>query len=375
MDEKVQLYRIALTLVHGVGPTQHRELVSHYGSAEAVFGQTEKQLKADKVPSALAERICAPGLMDRAKRELDFVLKNNVRLFYYADSDYPYRLAECKDAPPLLYYRGNCNLNASKVLAFVGTRKMTDYGRQNIQSTISELASRHPDLLIVSGLAYGVDVCSHQAALDSSLNTVGVMGTGQDNIYPRVHANIAKQMMLQGGLLTEYPTLQNDKIDKGNFVARNRVIAGLSDAVVVAESALKGGALLTADFANSYSRDVFTYPGRVNDTYSSGCNMLIRTNKAALITGAKDIEEMMNWQTEEPKTGKQSSLFPELTENNLTDDEKTVIRLLREAEQMQLNDLSLQMNMPVWKLSSLLFQMEFKQLVHQLPGGIYAVGP
>jgi DNA processing protein len=374
MDDYKWICRLALVLVKGVGPATSRSLISHLGSEEAIFADGGKALlSVPNLSPKLRNELTNPSYLERARHELDFARRNGVQLLFYTDKEYPYRLAECKDAPLLIFYKGNCPLNASKLLGVVGTRRMTDAGRINCEQILSDLATRHSDLVIVSGLAYGVDVCAHRAALAHGLRTVGVMGTGMSHIYPAEHRQVATQMKEQGGLLTEY--YSDMQIDRNNFVARNRIIAGLSDAVLVVESAEKGGALLTAEFANSYSRDVFALPGRVTDVYSVGCNNLIRDNKAALVTSAEDIERQMNWDVAPAESSSpELSLLPEMTMPDLSEEERNVMQLIRKKEKIQINDIALELNLPIAKLSGLLFKMEFSNLIHQLPGGLYAVG-
>ena len=370
MNDTELKYSIALTLAKGIGTQQHKQLVKRYGCAQEVLMRTEKELVSDGVPARLAKSITDAELLEKAEKEVEFIKAKGIKTFHYLESDYPYRLAECKDAPVLLYYKGTSKLNATKTIAFVGTRKMTDNGRKWIIQCMADLAKNHKDILVISGLAYGVDICSHTQALDNGLETVAVMATPLNTIYPREHRNDAARICNHGGLLTEYSTTH--PMDRGNFQARNRIIAGLCDTVVIVESSEKGGALITADCAFSYSRDVLAVPGRFSDTYSAGCNKLIKESKAALITSADDIEEIMGWKNCQKKDS--PSLFPEFTED-LTDEEKTIIQILRVNDQMGLNDLSAETNIQVGKLMSLLFTMEFKQLIHKLPGDMYAVGP
>jgi DNA protecting protein DprA len=306
-------FRIALTLLDGVGSVTARNLVSYCGSVEAVFKEKKKNL--ERIPGigpVTAEKIVSGQPFSRAEEECAFIEKHHIKPLFYLDKDFPSRLKNCTDAPVMLYYKGTSNLNHHRMIALVGTRNASDYGKQVTEKMVEELKAY--DVIIVSGLAYGIDITAHKAALKYNMETIGVLAHGLDRIYPALHKSTAEKMMEQGGLLTEYMTCTRP--DRENFPQRNRIVAGMCDAVVIIEAAKTGGALITADIANSYNRDVFAVPGRTIDTYSLGCNHFIKTNKAALVESATDIAEMMQWNiankpAEKPK---QRKLFVELSE-------------------------------------------------------------
>ncbi|MBP1675977.1 MAG: protecting protein DprA [Bacteroidetes bacterium] len=364
-------YRIAITLIKGIGNNLAKNLIAYLGSEQAVFSEKEQTLaKIPGIGSVLSHEIVSQDVLKRADDEIEFILKNKIEPLYYTDRDYPFRLKECNDSPIMIYTRGNCNLNAGKFIAIVGTRNATETGRENCRKLIADLSVMQPNAVIVSGLAYGVDICAHKVALDYGMPTIGVVGHGLDRIYPAIHRPIAAKMLANGLLLTEYLSCTNP--DRPNFLQRNRIIAGLCDATVVIESASKGGALVTAEQANDYNRDVFAFPGRVNDEWSAGCNSLIKSNKAALIESAEDLVKFMSWENAAlAKTNNfvQTSLFVDLT-----DEEQLVVTALRaNPEGLQLNELALKTENPVSKISSLLLEMEFKGVVKCLPGNLYRV--
>ncbi|MEG1545542.1 MAG: DNA-processing protein DprA, partial [Tannerellaceae bacterium] len=292
--ESQLIYQIGLTKINGVGDITARQLLLSLGDAEAVF--TEKNRLLEKIPNIGTKTITAikdPQVLVEAEKELAFIEKNHIRTYFLADDNYPKRLRECADAPILFYFKGQTDLNAQRIVSIVGTRSITDYGRSLTETLLKDLAASFPDMLIVSGLAYGVDICAHRNALKQGLPTVGVLAHGLDRIYPPSHRGTAVEMLQQGGLLTEFTS--GTMPDRPNFVMRNRIVAGLADATIVVESAEKGGSLITADIAFSYARDVFTFPGRTTDVHSRGCNALIQQNKAALITSAADLMRALRW--------------------------------------------------------------------------------
>lgn len=363
-------YRIAITLIKGIGNSLAKNLIAYLGSEEAIF--TEKQQSLAKIPGigdVLSKEIVNQNVLKRAEQEVEFILKNKIKTYYYTDKEYPFRLRECHDSPILIYARGNSNLNDGKFIGIVGTRNATEYGKDICKKLIFDLAQHQPNSIIVSGLAYGVDICAHKAALEADIPTIAVVGHGLDRIYPAVHRPVAAKMIDKGLILTEYLSQTNP--DRQNFVQRNRIIAGLCDATVVIESAIRGGALITAEIANDYNRDVFAFPGRVNDEWSAGCNALIKANKASLIESADDILRFMNWekQTEKNQMNIQTSLFVDLT-----DEEQNIVTILRQfSDGLQLNELSIKLEKPVSKISSLLLEMEFKGIVKCLPGNLYKI--
>lgn len=303
----------------------------------------------------------------RAERELEFVEKNHLTCLTFHDEAYPSRLRDCEDAPLALFFKGNANLNKLKVVAMVGTRQASEYGKQFCADFVHDLAALCPDAMVVSGLAYGIDIHAHRAALAEHLSTVAVLAHGLDRIYPYVHRKTAVDMLANGGLLTEFMTDTNP--DRYNFVSRNRIVAGMSDATVVVESAAKGGSLITAELAEGYHRDCFAVPGRVKDVASVGCNQLIRDNKAVLIENAADFVQAMGWCDEGGEArpaAVQRSLFPELTE-----EESLVVAILARQGDLHINTLVVEANMPIHKMSSLLFELEMKGVIKALVGGMY----
>jgi len=365
MNESLR-YQIGLTLIKGIGPILAKNLIAYLGDAEAVF--REKRQNLEKIPGIgeiLAQVIVSQSdLLTRADKELEYIARQGFTVYNYTEKEYPFRLKECADAPIVLYSNGTINLNKGRFIAFVGTRNITDYGRTICETMIEELSQQIPDIIIVSGLAYGVDITAHKTALKHQLPTIGVVAHGLDRIYPSTHTSTAQKMVHQGAIVTEYPTGTDP--DKPNFVQRNRIIAGLCDATVIIESAARGGSLLTADAANQYNREVFAVPGRVGDVRSGGCNDLIRQNKAALVESAGDIIRAMGWQPSGTKKVIQPLLF-----NELSDDEQAILTLLRQNDSLQINQLTLKLKVPVEKLFSLLIELEFKGYVRCLPGSVY----
>lgn len=359
------LYKIGLTLIKGVGVVTAKNLIAHLGNAEAVFKESQSSLK--KIPDigpVLAQQIASANTLLRAEKELNFIEKNNIQTAFYTDKHYPFRLKECADSPVILYYKGNVDLNKNRFVGMVGTRHATEYGKALCSSFVSELASLAPDVCIVSGLAYGIDIHAHKNALLNNLPTIAVLAHGLDRIYPATNRPTAVKMLEKGALLTEFITETNP--DRQNFVTRNRIVAGLCDAMIVVESAIKGGSLITAELTQSYNRDVFAFPGKAGDEYSAGCNALIKANKAALIETADDFVLAMGWESnKKQKAPIQPTLFVDLT-----DDEQQIISLLRK-EDIQLNLLSVQLSMPISRLSPILLNMEFKGLIKRTPGDVY----
>lgn len=361
-----QIYQIGLTMITGIGDILARHLLETLGDAEAVF--TEKQRSLEKVQgisATLAAEIKRPEVLARAEKELAFVHKSGISLHFLTDKDYPERLRECPDAPVLFYYKGNANLNAPRIISIVGTRQATPYGQELTELLLKDLSVSFPDLVVISGLAYGIDICAHRNALKYKLPTIGVLAHGLDRIYPSTHRATAVEMLREGGLLTDFPSETNP--DRQNFIKRNRIVAGLSDATIVVESAEKGGSLITADIAFSYGRDVYTFPGRVSDLHSKGCNALIRQNKAGLITCSNDLVLAMRWDAEKKKDLpiQTQLLFEEGSETD------RVLALLQARKEIHINELSVAMEMPVHQLSSLLFELELNGQIKAMPGGVY----
>ncbi|MDR1402891.1 MAG: DNA-processing protein DprA [Tannerellaceae bacterium] len=358
------LYQAGLAMAPGISAVTGRQLVRLFGSAEAVF--TAKGPELERLSDAgklLVGKIRQSDALKRAEKELLFIEKNRITCFFATDAGYPERLAECPDAPLLLYAKGNVHLEAKHVLSIVGTRNASAYGREQTEKLLADLAAMLPGILIVSGLAYGIDISAHRSALAGRLPTAGVLAHGLDRIYPAAHRQTAIEMLENGGLLTDFPS--GTQPDRYNFVKRNRIIAGLSDATLVMESACKGGSLLTAEMAFSYNRNVFAFPGRASDTFSEGCNRIIRQNQAALVTCAADLMEAMGWNLPEKKT-----LAPAQTELFPRENEKVtqIYALLKKKDGFDLNELAAKLDLPVSELSPVLFEMEMNGKLKMIPG-------
>ncbi|MGC9471361.1 MAG: DNA-processing protein DprA [Bacteroidales bacterium] len=357
-------YKIALSLIPGVGNILAKKLVAYAGSLEGVFYEKKHSLvKIPGVGKTLAGNIANPALLDLAALEEEYTIKNGIRVFFYLDSNYPSRLKDCPDAPVLFFMKGEADLNQSKVLSMVGTRRATHEGKAFCEKLIAQLREKNHEVLIVSGLAFGIDITSHRAALNSGFPTVAVLAHGFEFMYPASHARTAREIVAHGGLITEF--LSYEKPEPPYFVKRNRIIAGLSDATIVIESDEKGGALITAEIAAGYHRDVFAVPGRVTDNMSRGCNRLIKTNQAALLEKVEDIEYLMGWDENLASRPVQTSLFADLNE-----EEKNLAELLRD-QSLTIDEISRAAGMPVSKASSLLLNLEFSGLVRCLPGKLY----
>ena len=367
MDNKELLSLIALQHIPGVGSITAKRLVETVGSATMIFEhRTELASMIPQIQSSLIKALDCPSAHQRAEQELEFINKHHITCIGYHDEEYPSRLRECDDAPILLFYRGSTSLNPRRVVSIVGTRKCTEYGRDLCEGFVRDLAVQCPDVLIVSGLAYGIDVCAHRAAIKHGLPTVGVLAHGLDRIYPAVHRNTAVQMTQCGGLLTEY--VSHTEPERTNFLQRNRIVAGMSDATIIVESADKGGALVTANIANSYSRGCYAFPGRISDTSSVGCHRLIRNNQAALITSAEDFIEHMMWDVPQGTSKAiQGFLFPELN----VEESRVVSLLEQHPNGLPINTLTVETGLPVHRLSATLFELELKDIVRPLAGSIY----
>ena len=368
MNEDEILASIALTKIRGLGSTSSLRLIRELGSAVNVFAK-RKDIKDlipdvnDRIPQLLDDK----EAMSKAMTEYDFVKKNNLHCYTYNDENYPSRLRECEDAPILLFCQGDANLNELHMISMVGTRHCTDYGKTICNKFLNELCELLPNVIVVSGLAYGIDISSHRAALANNMRTIAVLAHGLDRIYPYMHRDTAKEMCeTGGGLVTEFTTGTNP--DRQNFVMRNRIVAGMCDATIVVESATKGGSLITADLATGYGRDCFAFPGPIDAEYSKGCNNLIRDNKAGLISCAEDFVKAMGWTRDKSlvKDAVQRELFVELST-----DEKFVVDTLRKEGKSQINTLVVHTNIAVNKLSSILFELELKGVVRSLAGSMY----
>lgn len=358
-------YKIAIALIPGIGAITARNLIAYVGSVEGVFQEKEKNLmKIPGIGEVNAQRVIRQNVLEKAKREVDFILKNRIQTFFYLDENYPYRLKNCSDAPIILFYKGNANLNEKRIISVVGTRNATNYGREICDELIRNFSEKNYPLIVVSGLAYGIDIQAHKACLKYNVPTIGVFAHGLDKVYPAIHTQFATKMLDTGGLITDFVSQSN--IDRQNFLRRNRIIAGLADATIIVESAEKGGALVTADIANSYNRDVFAFPGRSTDPFSKGCNKIIKLNEAILVENQADIEKAMNWdiKTSSPKFV-QTSLFVEISP-----EEKKLIDLLKGADRF-IDEITMETNFSMSKVSALLLGLEFKGLVISLPGKMY----
>ena len=371
MNEQQLLYNIALTRIGHFSLASALHLYRTLGSGEEIF------LHRNEAQDILPD--CSPRLIDnlkdwseplkRAEVELEFCRNNNIRVLCLGDDNYPKRLEDCADAPLVMYYKGNANLNQSRVINIIGTRHCTTYGADFIRRFIHDLKALCPEVLVVSGLAYGVDINAHQQALAVGYETVGVVAHGLDYLYPAAHKDVAREMVNHGGLLTEFMTCTN--ADKGNFVRRNRIVAGMSDACILIESAAHGGGMITAGIAFDYGREVFALPGRVGDHFSEGCNNAIRENKAMLLTSVEDFVKTMGWEDdalriEAQKKGIERQLFPELSP-----EQQRIVDVLTKSNDLQLNQLSVKTGIPIGDITSILFQMEMMGVVKPMAGGNY----
>lgn len=359
-------YKIAITLIPNIGDITGKKLIAFCGGVEAVFKENKKSLlKIPGIGFQLVQSIIDNRaiVIQRAEEEIRFIEEQNIKPLFFLDDDYPERLKNCIDGPLMLYVSGNADLNKKRIIAIVGTRNATEYGKEITNNLIKDLVDLDP--LIVSGLAYGIDSFAHKAAIQNNLSTIGVLAHGLDRIYPLINKSIAEKMVLNGGLLTDFISKTNP--DRENFPKRNRIIAGLSDAVIVVEAARKGGALITADIANSYNRDVFAFPGKISDNYSKGCNHYIKTNRAALIESANDIKYIMGWEEKkENKKPAQKKLFVELTE-----EERVIVDLLQKNGDSGIDFLCINSQMNSSKIATALLNLEFNGMVRSMPGKMY----
>ncbi len=361
-------HQIALTFLKNIGPGLSRNILAYFGDAEAVFSASASRLR--KVPGIGDKRmesftdLKTPLL--RAERELAYIESNNINVLLYTDQRYPKRLKACDDAPLLLYSKGNADFNIPKIISIVGTRNATEYGKQLCQLLIEELQQYH--VLIVSGLALGIDTAAHRESLKYNIPTVGVLGHGFDKMYPYQNRSLADKMQHNGGILTEYPT--GTMPNRENFPQRNRIVAGLADATIVVEASLKGGALITAEIANSYNRDVFAFPGRVNDEFSEGCNFLIRNNKASLLSCMADLAFMMGWEKKDEARQPEQLMLP----IDLSDNERLIFEAIRQNKTaLAIDDLAIRINIPTSQLAMSLLNMEMQGFIRSLPGKTYMV--
>ncbi len=370
MDQEI-FYTMALTRLTNFNYQQALELYKAVGSAQLLFEHRSEigDIIKDASPRLMEALKDWSEPMRRAEAEIRFMEEHRIRALTLTSDDYPQRLTECPDAPIVIYYTGNADLNQTRIISIVGTRRMTTYGEDLIRRFVRDLRQYCPEVLIVSGLAYGVDICAHRQALENGYPTVGVLAHGLDQIYPYRHRDTAAHMLNHGGLLTEFMTQTN--ADKPNFVRRNRIVAGMADSVILVESGAKGGGLITAEIAQSYARAVFAFPGNVGQPCSEGCNNLIRDNGAGLISNAEDFVKAMGWLDETRRQqafadGIERNLFPDLSP-----EEQQVVSLLQQTNDLQLNIITVKTGIPIGRLTALLFQLEMKGVVKPLAGGIY----
>lgn len=363
MNEEDLFHLLALLKVEGVGDIMGKKLLLHLGSAKAIFEAKQTQLLAiDGVGSMLIKNLKSKTIFESATKELAFIKKNDIQVLFYQDSNYPERLKHCLDGPILLFASGNIDFSNRKIISIVGTRQISAYGSEFCKKLIADLAPLNP--IIVSGFAYGVDIVAHQAAVENNLQTIGVVAHGLNQIYPKVHSKYVAKIEKNGGFLTEF--WSNSSPEKENFVRRNRIVAGMSEATIVIESADKGGSLITANLANDYNRDVFAVPGRTSDKMSQGCNNLIKTQKANLLTSAADIVYMLNWDLETKTKPIQKQLFVVLEP-----DEQKVYDFLNQNGKEILDIIALQCDLPIYRIAGMLLNMELKGVIRPLPGKLF----
>jgi DNA processing protein len=363
MNETELFYLLALQKVEGVGDIVAKKLISHCGNAETIFKIKSSQLSSiDGIGSVLLSKLKNKSIFEKAESELKFIKNNEINVAFFQDDNYPERLKHCIDGPLLLFFSGNIDFKTRKIISIVGTRQITSYGTEFCKKLISDLAPLNP--IIVSGFAYGVDIVAHQAAMEHDLQTIGVVAHGLDQIYPGVHKKYVSKMEKNGGFMTEF--WSGTSPEKENFVKRNRIVAGMSEATIVIESADKGGSLITANLANDYNRDVFAVPGRTSDKFSQGCNNLIKTQRANLLTSAADIVYILNWDLEEKSKLVQKQLFVTL-EN---DEQKIYDYLLKSGKEI-LDIIALECDFPIYKISGMLLNMELKGVIRPLPGKLF----
>ena len=366
MTENDLLYTLALQHVPNIGDIIAKRLISHCGTAEAVINEKKQNLlKIDGIGSVILGGLHESHHLKEAEKEIGFIKENNIIISYFKDDNYPDKLKHCIDGPILLFQSGKISLKEQRIISIVGARKITTSGIAFCEDLVEKLAIYNP--VIISGFAYGTDITAHKAALKHNLQTIGCLAHGLNQIYPKVHKKYMVDMEKSGGFFTDF--WSSDTFDKNNFLKRNRIIAGLSEATIVIESAEKGGSLVTADIANSYNRDVFAVPGRITDSQSSGCNNLIKYQKAHMLTTALDVPYILNWKLEEEnKPAIQKQLFVELDAT-----EKVIYNFLKENEKQQLDVIAINCNLPIFKMASVLLNMELKGVIRPLPGKLFEI--
>lgn len=358
------LYQLALTLVPNIGDVHAKILVQYFGDAQSIFKAKKVTLeKIEGIGEVRAKSIKEFDDFHLAEHEISFIEKYKISPLFLSDDTYPKRLLNCYDSPTMLFFKGDADLNSSKIVGIVGTRSNTEYGKAFTEKLVKDLSEQN--ILIVSGLAYGIDACAHKAAIKNGLPTVGVVGHGLDKIYPHDHASLAKEMIKEGGgILSEF--FSGTKPDKHNFPLRNRLVAGMCDATVVVETNIKGGSMITAKLADAYNRDVFAVPGRTTDSKSSGCNHLIKHNKAYLLNEAEDLLEIMGWKEKKQKVKKQKELFIELSA-----EEKQVIQLLQEKETVHIDEINISSGLSSSAVAAAILNLELQSVIQSLPGKMY----
>jgi DNA processing protein len=355
-------YKIALSFLVGIGPRKAARLLSTLGSAEAIFLESLKTIHAKTgIPKDLLRGINRDAALAHAAHHVNYIQKHNIASYFYLDAEYPRRLKQCSDAPILLFGRGKNDVNAPRMVSIVGTRTASPYGTGLCESFLQHIIGK--EITVVSGMAYGIDICAHQFCVRNNIPTIGVLGNGPERIYPFVHQRTAEQMMERGGILTEF--LPGTKPDRENFPMRNRIVAGMTDATIVIESKKSGGSLITAELANDYNKDVFAFPGNVGQALSEGCNQLIRQQKAHLITSADDFLTFMNW-NDSPKNDIQRSCFNELDAH-----ERAICELLISPNGEHIDVLSAHTGQAISALNVRLFHLEMKGIIKPLPGSRY----
>lgn len=361
------LYQLSLTLIPNIGPVQAKILLQQFDVADIFKAKKTELEKIEGIGTVRALSIKSFTDFSKAETEISFIEKYKIKPLFITHKDYPRRLLNCYDSPTLLYYKGEADLNSEKIIAIVGTRNHTDYGKQIAEKLVEEL--REQSVVVISGLAYGIDAIAHKAALKNNLLTVGVLAHGLDQVYPSQHTGLAKEMLKAGGgLLTELRS--RSKPDKHNFPTRNRIVAGMSDALIVVETGIKGGSMITAELANNYNKDVFAFPGKVTDTKSGGCNYLIKNNKAVLLTDAPELIELMRWEDkgQKPKAGSQRELFIEMS-----DDEKIIIAILKEKNLVHIDEINFKSGLSSSCVAAAILNLELQNVVLSLPGKQYQI--
>lgn len=369
IDER--LYSLAISFLSGVGDINAKKLISRFGSAESIFKSSLSELrKVSGIGDMISLRLynSFSSAIQKAEEELLYIYSNELDFVTYTDKDYPSRLKECDDAPMVIYYKGQADFNSKKIISIVGTRNATKYGTDFCTKLIESISSKYPETIIVSGLAYGIDIAAHKEALKNNLKTWAVMGHSLETVYPAKHKRIAQKIFdTEGAIISDFP--HGSKIENSNFVKRNRIVAGLCDALIIVESGIKGGSMITANIANHYNKDVFALPGSINSLYSEGCNRLIKTNRANLVESIEDIEYIMNWSSKSKEIIQQNFKLIE----GLNENEKTIVDVLKNFEYLDIDNILRQSNMSPDILSLSLLELEFKGIIRALPGKIFTL--